>query len=141
MGGVVIAMSPTYLFALALLLLAVLLALVRGGAWEKSTAAVLVAALCISALTPFDHRSAAWPAIAADGGVFLFLLYGSLQSRRLWIPIAAGFQLLVLATHYVFWIRPTLDQWAYISAYFVWNIGVIGTLCAASLLRPRKARL
>ncbi|MNE02492.1 hypothetical protein D3C80_949700 [compost metagenome] len=103
--------------------------------------AVLVTALLISELTPFDHQSPPWPAIAADGGVFLFLLYGTLRSRHLWIPIAAAFQFLILATHYVFWIRPALDQWAYISAYFVWNIGVIGTLCAASLLRPRKARL
>lgn len=134
-------MSPTYILALGLFFVAGVLALLRGGVWERGTVAVLLVALVISALTPFDHQSPPWPAIAADGGVFLFLLYGTLQSRRLWIPIAAAFQFLVLATHYVFWIKPALDQWAYISAYFVWNIGVIGTLCAASLLRPRKARL
>lgn len=134
-------MSPTYVFALALLFLAGLLALLRGGAWERATAAALFATLIVSALTPFDFKTPPWPAIIADGCVFLFLLYATLRSRRLWLPIAAGFQFLILATHYVFIHRLDLDNWAYISAYYVWNIGVIGTLCAASLLRPRKARL
>jgi hypothetical protein len=134
-------MSPIYIFTLALLVLAGMLALVRGGGWERSTAAALALAWLLSALTPFDFKTPPWPAIIADGCVFLFLLYGALQSRRLWMAVAAGFQCLILATHYVFIHRLDLDNWAYVSAYYVWNIGVIGTLCAASLLAPRKARL
>ncbi|MNH55681.1 hypothetical protein D3C73_74220 [compost metagenome] len=134
-------MSPIYIFTLSLLALAALLALIRGSGWERSTAAVLVLGWTLSWLTPFDFKTPPWPAIIADACVFLFLLYGALQSRRLWMAVAAGFQCLVLATHYVFVERLDLDNWAYISAYYVWNIGVIGTLCAASLLRPRKARL
>lgn len=134
-------MSPIYAFTVALLLLAGLLALVRGGVWEKSTAALLFATLVVSALTPFDFKTPPWPAIAADACVFLFLLYGSLRSRRIWLPVAAAFQFLILATHYAFIHRLDLDNWAYISAYYVWNIGVIGTLCAASLFARRKARL
>lgn len=134
-------MSPIYVFTLSLLVLAGLLALARGGGWERSTAAVLALSWFLSWLTPFDFKTPPWPAIIADGCVFLFLLYATLRSRRLWVPIAAGFQFLILATHYVFIHRLDLDNWAYVSAYYVWNIGVIGTLCAASLLRPRKARL
>jgi len=134
-------MSPIYAFTLSLLVLAGLLALARGGGWERSTAAVLALSWFLSWLTPFDFKTPPWPAIIADGCVFLFLLYATLRSRRLWLPIAAGFQFLILATHYVFIHRLDLDNWAYVSAYYVWNIGVIGTLCAASLLRPRKARL
>lgn len=134
-------MSPTHLFALALLFLAGVLALVRGGVWEKGAAIMLVAALIVSTLTPFDFKTPPWPAIAADGCVFLFLLYGTLRSRRLWIPVAAAFQFLIMATHYAFISRPDLDNWAYVSAYYVWNIGIIGTLCAASLLGRRKAKL
>ena len=134
-------MSPIYIFTLSLLVLAGLLALVRGDGWQRSTAAALALSWAITALTPFDFKTPPWPAIISDGCVFLFLLYGALQSRRLWMPIAASFQFLILATHYVFIDRLDLDNWAYVSAYYVWNIGVIGTLCAASLLGRRKARL
>ena len=134
-------MSPIYAFTVALLLLAGLLALVRGGVWEKSTAALLFATLVVSALTPFDFKTPPWPAIAADACVVLFLLYGSVRSRRIGRPGAAAVQFLILATHYASIHRLDLDNWAYISAYYVWNIGVIGTLCAASLFARRKARL
>lgn len=131
-------MSPIYLFTLALLCAAALLALFKGGPWERGAAIALALAWAVSELAPFDYRNLSWGAMAADILVFLFLLYGAVQTRSLWLPVAAGFQLLVLATHYAFATNERLEQWAYISAYYVWNICLIGTLCAASLLKRHK---
>jgi hypothetical protein len=134
-------MSPIYLFTLSLLGLAGCLAFVRGGVWERATWIVLVAAWIVSAILPFDYRSPSWGAIAADIFVFMFLLYGAMRTRYLWLPVAAGFQFLILATHYVFATNTELRQWAYISAYYVWNIGLIATLCVASLSKAREGPL
>lgn len=131
-------MSPIYFFTLSLLGLAGCLALLRGGVWERSTWVVLAVAWAFSAILPFDYKSPSWGAIAADVFVFLFLLYGALHTKRVWLPVAAAFQFLILATHYVFATNVELRQWAYISAYYVWNIGLIITLCVASLSKSRK---
>lgn len=134
-------MSPIYTFTLTLLVVAGLLALLRGGPWERAVWAILALAWVVSTFAPFDYRSPAWGAIGADIFVFLFLLYGALRTRMMWLPIAGGFQFLVLATHFVFATNDGLRQWAYISAYYVWNIALIGTLCAASLLKNQKRPL
>lgn len=134
-------MSPIYFFTLCLLGLAGCLAFVRGGRWERSTWIVLAVAWAFSAVLPFDYKSPSWGAIGADVFVFLFLLYGGLHTKRLWLPVAAGFQFGILATHYVFVTNLGLRQWAYVSAYYVWNIGLIITLCLASLVNNRKQPL
>ena len=134
-------MSPIFLFTIILLAVATGLALVRGGPWERAVAIAIIVAGVISAVAPFDHRSPPWFAIGADAGVFLLLLYGVVSSGRRWLIAAAGFQFLVLATHYAFASNLQLEQWGYISAYYVWNIGLIVTLCLASLVNNRKQPL
>lgn len=134
-------MSPIYLFTLVSLCAAAVLALLRGGPWERGTVVALVGAWGVSALTPFDHRNPAWGAVGSDILVFLFLMYGAVHTRRRWIPVGAGFQFLVLANHYIFATDARLEQWAYVSAYYVWNIGLICALCVGSLLNDRKHSL
>lgn len=131
-------MSPIFLFTLILLAVATGLAIVRGGSWERAVAFAIIVGGVISAVAPFDHRSPPWFAIGADAGVFLLLLYGVVRSGRRWLIAAAGFQFLVLATHYAFVSNLRLEQWAYISAYYVWSIGVIGSLIIGSLARRRS---
>lgn len=134
------AMSPIYLFTLVFLVLTALLALWRGGPWQRALSIALGVAWLISQIVPFDYRTPPWAAVSADGLVFLLLLYGSARSGTWWMPIAAAFQFLVLATHYVFITDIRLEQWAYVSAYYVWNIGLIATLFVSCLLYRRKAR-
>lgn len=134
-------MSPIYLFTLCLFMLTAALAFWRGGRWEKAAAVVLGLAWAVTALSPFDHQSAPWFAIAADGAVFLFLLYAALQSGARWTQAAAGFQILVLATHYVFATNTALEQWAYVSAYYVWNIALIASLLGGVLWRRKQPTL
>jgi len=134
-------MTPIYFLALILLILTGLLAIVRGGRWEKGVCLALAAAWVITESAPFDHRAAPWVAIAADGAVFLVLLYAALYSGRRWPMAAAAFQFLVLATHYVFARDLRLLQWAYVSAYYVWTIAVIICVLCGVLWRERQPEL
>lgn len=134
-------MSPIYLITLGFLIVVTTLAIWRGGRWERAVASVLVLAWLLTALGPFDRRQIPWAAAVSDGMVFLFLLYAALRSGRRWTQPAAGFQLLILATHYAFASNRALEQWAYVSAYYVWNIAVIAALLAGVIWRARQPSL
>lgn len=134
MGWYSQAMPPIILASLLFLVLASLLAFMRGGWWEKTVAVVLLVAWGLSSALPFDKVNPPWEVIAVDTGVFLVLLYACLRSTRRWLVFAAAFQFLVLATHYVFVRNQELMQWAYVSAYYVWNIGLIASLCLGAVV-------
>nr|WP_314188010.1 hypothetical protein [uncultured Brevundimonas sp.] len=132
-------MSPIPYLTLAYLLAATWLALLRGGAWEKTISLALVGGWIVSALTPFDMVHPPWGAIVADTAVFLLLMYACLRSRRRWLVFAASFQFLILATHYGFATNLGLMQWAYVSAYYTWNIALITALLVGSIWREKKS--
>lgn len=133
-------MSPFYLIVLGSLLIAALASIWRGGLWERGVAGLLLAGWLGSSLAPFDFIHPPWIVIAIDTGVFLALLYASLYSRRLWTSSACAFQFLILATHLVFAQNVRLEQWAYVSAYYVWNLAVILSLAAGVLWRRPDGR-
>ncbi len=128
-------MSPIYAVSLALLIGSAALALWRGGPWERATAAVLVLNWIGTALAPFDPTRPPWIAIALDGGTMLFLLYLALYSRRRWAIWAAAFQFLLMANHLAFVRFHELEQWAYVTAYYVWGDAVMLSLIAGTLWR------
>lgn len=127
-------------FTLGLLLVATGLAFWRGSLWERAVAIVLLLAWICSAFLPFDGVTPPWGVIALDCAVFLFLLFVCLNTRRHWPIFAAAFQFLVLATHYVFVRNQDLMQWAYVSAYYVWNIGLIIALCLGAVVGGKRAK-
>lgn len=128
-------MSPIYAVSLALLVLTAGLALWRGGPWERATAAVLVLNWIGTALAPFDPARPPWVAIGLDGATMLFLLYLALYSRRRWTMAAAAFQFLLMANHLAFVRFHELEQWAYVTAYYVWGDAVMLSLIAGTLWR------
>ena len=132
-------MSPIYAVSLGLLILASALALWRGGVWERTTAAVLVLTWIGTALAPFNRTEPPWVAIGLDGGTMLFLLYLVLFSKRRWTVWAAAFQFLLMANHLAFVRFHELEQWAYVSAYYVWGDAVLLSLIAGAIWRARHA--
>lgn len=132
-------MSPIYAISLALLISSAVLALWRGGVWERATAAVLVLTWIGTALAPFERAEPPWVAIGLDGTTMLFLLHLALYSGRRWTVWAAAFQLLLLANHLAFVRFHQLEQWAYVTAYYVWGDAVLLSLIAGILWRPRDA--
>ena len=131
-------MSPIYAISLALLIIAVALAVWRGGRWERATAAVLVLTWVGTALAPFEPTKPPWVAIALDGGTLLFLLYLALYSRRRWTVWATAFQFLLMANHLAFVRFHELEQWAYVTAYYVWGDAVLLALVAGAIWPTRR---
>lgn len=132
-------MSPIYAVSLVLLIASAALALWRGGGWERATAAVLVLTWIGTALAPFDPIRPPWFAIGFDGATLLFLLYLALYSKRQWTVWATAFQFLLMANHLVFVRVHELEQWAYVTAYYVWGDAVLLSLIAGVIWRAREA--
>lgn len=130
-------MSPIYAISLALLIVSAALAFWRGGNWERATAAVLVLTWIGTALAPFDLTKPPWIAIGLDGGTMLFLLYLALYSKRGWTIWAAAFQFLLMANHLAFVRFHELEQWAYVTAYYVWGDAVL-LMLITGVLRPAR---
>jgi len=130
-------MSPIYAVSLVLLIVAAALALWRGGGWERATAAVLILVWIGSTLMPFDSLNPPWVIMGLDGATLLFLLYLALYSKRQWTLWATAFQFLLMANHLAFVRFHELEQWAYVTAYYVWGDAVLLSL-AAGALWPRR---
>lgn len=132
-------MSPIYAVSLVLLIVAAALALWRGGGWERATAAVLILVWIGSTLMPFDSLNPPWAIIGLDGATLLFLLYLALYSKRQWTLWATAFQFLLMANHLAFIRFHELEQWAYVSAYYVWGDAVLLSLIAGVVWPSRQA--
>lgn len=132
-------MSPIYAISLVLLIISAALAVWRGGGWERATAIVLVLTWIGTAVAPFDPTKPPWIAIGLDGGTMLFLLYLALYSKRRWAVWAAAFQFLVMANHLAFVRFHELEQWAYVTAYYVWGDAVMLSLVVGILWRARRS--
>ncbi len=131
-------MSPIYVVSLVLLILSAALAVWRGGGWERATAAVLAVAWIGSMLKPFDFLNPPWVIIGLDGSTLLFLLYLALYSKRQWTIWATAFQFLLMANHLAFVRFHELEQWAYVTAYYVWGDAVLLSLVAGVLWPARR---
>lgn len=117
-----------------------LLALWRGGSLEKQVASVVGVAWVASVFAPNDRSNLSWVLLAIDIGLLMYLLYHAAFSRRLWPVAAAGFQLLIVATHTTFGLRDHLEQWGYFTAYYLWSWGVLACIVVGTLrARPRNA--
>ena len=131
-------MSPIYAVSLVLLVVSAVLALWRGGRWERATAAVLVLTWIGTALAPFRPAEPPWVAIGLDGGTMVFLLYLALYSKRRWTAWATAFQFLLMANHLAFVRFHELEQWAYVTAYYVWGDAVLLSLVVGVLWPARR---
>jgi hypothetical protein len=131
-------MSPIYAVSLVLLVVSVACAFWRGGQWERATAAVLVLTWIGTALAPFRATEPPWVAIGLDSGTMVFLLYLALYSKRRWTIWATAFQFLLLANHLAFVRFHELEQWAYVTAYYVWGDAVLLSLIAGALWGARQ---
>lgn len=132
------ARAIAYYAGFVALALTVLVAFWRGGRTEKEIALVVMAAWLASAVVPNDQSHLSLPLLGIDLGLMLYLLYQAAFSRRRWPMAAAGFQLLIVATHATFALRVHLEQWGYFTAYYLWSWGVLATILVGAL-RTRRS--
>lgn len=120
--------------------LTILVAFLRGGRLEKEVSVVVGVAWIASALAPLNGRTGpAWVLVAIDVALLLYLLYHAAFARRFWPVIAAGFQLLIVATHATFALRIQLEQWGYFTAYYLWSWGVLACIVTGALSAKSRA--
>lgn len=128
-----------YIAGFVALAVVALLAFLRGGRLERQAAGVIVLAWLASALAPLGGRTGPSGVIVGiDVLLLIYLLYHAAFSRRLWPVVAAAFQLLIVATHAAFGLRPDLEQWGYFTAYYAWSWGVLAALAAGALTSRRS---
>lgn len=115
-------MSPIFIVSQTSLVIIAALAFWRGRTWERATAAVLLLNWLGTALGPdFNMVDPPWFGNFLDALVCLFMIYAALFSGRTWTLWAAAFQILLMANHLAFIRFHALEQWAYITAYYIWG--------------------
>lgn len=101
---------------------ALLMMLLKGRVAERLAAVAFLAAMLLSAL--FDrvvHDGVRWVVAVISIALFATLAALSLANTRWWLLVAAGAQLVALATHVAAIIDPDLQAWASVSIrYLVW---------------------
>lgn len=133
-------MSPIYLFSQSLLILVSAAAFWRGRGWERATAIILLLNWLGTELGPdFNTIDPPWFGNFLDGLVCLFMIYAALFSGRTWTLWAAAFQILLMANHLAFIRFHALQQWAYITAYYVWGDLLLVALACGVAFRRRDA--
>ena len=65
------------------------------------------------------------------------MIYAALFSGRKWTLWAAAFQILLMANHLAFVRYHLLDQWPYITAYYIWGDLLLIALLVGVLFRER----
>ncbi|RZJ00665.1 MAG: hypothetical protein EON90_06510 [Brevundimonas sp.] len=129
-------MSPIFAFSQTLLVIVAALAFWRGRVWERTTAAVLLLNWLGTALAPdFNEIDPPWFIMSLDGLVCLFMIYAALFSGRRWTLWGAAFQILLMANHLAFVRYHMLDQWPYITAYYIWGDLLLAALLVGVLFR------
>lgn len=133
-------MSPIFVFSQTLLVAVAALAFWRGRFWERTTAAVLLLNWLGTALAPpFNFIDPPWVIIGLDAAVCLFLLYAALYSDRRWTLWAAAFQVLLMANHFGFARHDSMEQWAFVTAYYIWGDLLLVALAMGTLTLRKSA--
>ena len=93
--------------------------------------ALLLNLVEVFALEPLDRPYHVHVSLlVGDVGVTLAALWSLRFTRRAWLFVAIGFQLLSLATHLAKALDRTLGGWGYVTLAAVWGYAVLGCLVA-----------
>jgi hypothetical protein len=115
------------------------LAVWRGGDDERLAAGGNLANWAMS-LVVFKARSEdiQWAVFMFDVGLTALLLWIAMRSPRYWPLFAAGFQVLIVATHIGRAIDPRITGWAYLTAQLVWAYLVLIAVGYGALTARRR---
>jgi cytochrome bd-type quinol oxidase subunit 2 len=128
-------------FAGALILVS-LYALVRGGAPERSAAAMYLVAYILSAwatqLTSEQYGSVQWLVLGVDCGLLAALVSLALKANRYWAIWAASFQLIAVIAHLAMMLFPDIAAPAYATALLIWSYAVLPMLAVATYRHSQR---
>lgn len=136
--------TPVQLGLTAIWLLASIFVLVRGGSLERVAMILVIIASLVSPLVQDFSRLQAtqWGLMVVDGALFLALAVMTWRYAQPWLPWAAGFQLMTVATHFGKALHPDILGRAYLSTSYLLFVGLLASLVwgAAASQRARHDR-
>lgn len=111
----------------------------KGGPPERMAMSGLVAASVLSPLVQnwTDTQSTQWGIMAVDGAYLGVLAVLTWRFDKPWLPWAAAFQLLTVATHIGKALNVTLFARAYLSTSYVLFIGVLVAIAWGAIVASR----
>ena len=124
----------------AAMLAVCVLALVMGR-WPEQTAAVALAVDWIGSAVGQDRRPAhhSQPIELALDLVLAAVLLGlTVSCRRKWLLWMSACAVLVVLTHVAVLMDVRLGQWSYLTAYYVWSVGLLVSLGSGVVFEGRK---
>lgn len=112
----------------------------RGRDEERLAAGGMLANWALS-LVVFKSRSedTQWAVFLFDAALTTLCLWIALKSRRYWPLFAAGFQVLVMATHLGHAVDARVSGWAYLTAQLAWAYLVLASIGYGAWTAPYYA--
>ena len=99
-----------------------LIAVLRGGSYERLAAGGMLAAWAFTLLFyRTNFREPEWGILAVDVAALVLFTWIALRSDRFWPIFAAGFHLLAIVTHLARTVDQTVGHWAYGTAEILWG--------------------
>lgn len=130
------------LIAAAVAIIVCLFAIIRGGTAERWSGFVVITAWLASPLVQVaDVHNPEWLVLVIDAVVataFVLLLW---RTKKLWLVVAAAFQLLTVASHTAMLIDLRITMNTYLMALGIWGVGVVGALLIGTILHLRAKRV
>ena len=124
---------------LAMLGICVLAVLV--GRWPERATALVLAIDWIGSAVGQDRRPThhGQPVeLALDLVLTGFLLVLTASCRRVWLLWMSACAVLLVFTHLAVLIDVRLNQWSYLTAYYIWSVGLLLSFGAGVLLEGRR---
>ena len=124
---------------LAMLAVCVLAAVL--GRWPERAAALALAVDWIGSALGQDRRPAhhSQPIELALDLVLAAVLLGlTVSCRRTWLLWMSACSLLLVFTHVAVLMDASLGQWSYLTAYYVWSVGLLLSLGVGVLVEGRR---
>ena len=134
-------MERALLFAASLLLVS-LYALIKGGAPERSAAALYLTAYGMSAAatqwTDSDYLGVQWLILGIDFALLIALAVLASMANRYWGIWAASFQLIAVIAHLAVVLFPQIAAQAYALALLIWSYAMLPLMAAATYRHQQR---
>ena len=109
----------------------------RGGDNERLAAGGVVTGWALSLVAARSGMGGTqWGVMVVDVALLTFFLWLALRGERFWPLFVAGFQLLLVITHFASAADSAISGWAYKTAEMIWSYLIVLTIAYAAWTKP-----
>ena len=129
------------LIAAVIAIIVCVFAIIKGGTAERWSGFVVIAAWLASPWVQVaDVHNPEWFILIIDAVVAIVFVLLLWRTKKLWLVVAAAFQLLTVASHTAMLIDLRITMNTYLMALGIWGVGVLGALLTGTMLHLRSKR-